>query len=152
MSPQAHIDLTLPILLSPLLVAAAFVALCSLLKEPARQNFSAIFLAGAGAAYLSGGFGVLEFVFCAAITVAAYQGLRSYKALAAGWVLHTCWDVAHHYHGNPIVPFAPTSSIGCAVCDLGIATWYAISAPSIWRYLPWPIGDRFEGRRRAFRQ
>lgn len=133
MSPQSHIELSLPVLLSPVGVAIVMIALCSLLKEPQRQRFSAIFLAGAGAAYLSGGFGVWEFGFCAAITALAYQGLQHYRAIAIGWVLHTCWDVAHHYYGNPIIPFAPTSSIGCAVCDLGLASWYAMGAPQLFR-------------------
>lgn len=125
----------LPILLSPIVVSVVMIGFLSILSEPQRQKFSAIFLAGAGAAYLSGGFGLWEFGFCAVITVLAYQGLRHYRAIAAGWVLHTCWDIAHHYYGNPIIPFAATSSIGCAVCDLGLAAWYAIGAPQIIR---WP--------------
>jgi Na+/proline symporter len=132
MSPQSQIALTLPILLSPIVVAIVMIGLCSLLKEPHRQQFSAIFLAGAGAAYLSGGFGLWEFGFCAIITLLAYLGLQHYKAIAIGWGLHTCWDIAHHYYGNPIIPFAAASSIGCAVCDLGLAAWYLIGAPSIW--------------------
>ena len=72
MSPQSHMALTLPVLLSPIVVAIIMIALCSLLKEPHRQQFSAIFLAGAGAAYLSGGFGLWEFGFCAIITLLAY--------------------------------------------------------------------------------
>jgi hypothetical protein len=132
MSPQSQIALTWPIMLSPLLVAVVFVMLCSLLGEGPRQKFSAIFLAGAGAAYLSGGFGLWEFAFCAVITILAYLGLDNYRAIAVGWVLHTCWDIAHHFHGHPIIPFSPTSSIGCAVCDLGIAAWYFAAAPSIW--------------------
>lgn len=35
----------------PIIMAAIFIAICSLLREPARQRFSAIFVAGAGAAY-----------------------------------------------------------------------------------------------------
>ncbi len=136
MSPQSQIELTMPILFAPLLVSTAFVALCSLLPEPPRQRFSAIFLAGAGAAYVSGGFGVWEFGFCAVITFLAYRGLANYRAIAIGWVLHTCWDIAHHFYGNPIIAFAMSSSIGCAVCDLGLAAWYLIGAPSIWKAFP----------------
>jgi hypothetical protein len=132
MSPQSQMALTLPILLLPIAVAIIMIALCSLLREPHRQQFSAIFLAGAGAAYLSGGFGLWEFGFCAIITLLAYLGLQHYKAIAIGWGLHTCWDIAHHYYGNPIIPFAAASSIGCAVCDLGLAAWYLMRAPSIW--------------------
>jgi Na+/proline symporter len=92
-------------------------------------------LAGAGAAYLSGGFGLWEFGFCAIITLLAYLGLQRYKQIAIGWGLHACWDIAHHYYGNPIIPFAAASSIGCAVCDLGLAAWYSVGAPSVWAYL-----------------
>jgi hypothetical protein len=105
MSPQSQLDLTPSILFFPLLVSTAFVALCSFVHEPARQRFSAIFLAGAGAAYLSGGFGLWEFGFCAVITFLAYRGLDNYRAIAIGWALHTCWDIAHHLYGNPIIPF-----------------------------------------------
>ena len=129
---QLRPPLTTIALLSPLVVALVLVTLCSLLKEPSRQKFSAVFLAGAGAAYLSGGFGVYEFGFCAVITWLAYVGLSQYRAIGAGWVLHTCWDVAHHLYGNPIIPFAPLSSAGCAVCDLGIAAWYFAGAPTLW--------------------
>jgi Family of unknown function (DUF6010) len=133
LSPQSQIPLTWLILLSPLLVAAVLIFVVSLFREPGRRKFSAIFLAGAGAAYLSGGLGVAEFVFCALITFLAYRGLDNYRYIAAGWVLHTCWDLVHHYHGNPIIIFDPTSSIGCAVCDLGLAAYYALGAPAIIR-------------------
>jgi hypothetical protein len=135
-SPQAHLELTTTVLLPPFLVALALIGAMSLLREPSRQKFSAIFLAGAGAAYLSGGFGIFEFGFCAVITYLAYRGLENYRAIGFGWVLHTCWDIAHHYYGNPIVPFQPSSSIGCAVCDLGLAAWYFAQAPSIWKLRP----------------
>lgn len=136
MSPQAHLELTTTVLLPPFLVALALIGAMSLLREPSRQKFSAIFLAGAGSAYLSGGFGIFEFGFCAVITYLAYRGLENYRAIGFGWVLHTCWDIAHHYYGNPIVPFQPSSSIGCAVCDLGLAAWYFAQAPSIWKLRP----------------
>ena len=133
LSPQSQIPLTWPILLAPLLVAAVLIFLISLFREPGRRKFSAVFLAGAGAAYLSGGLGLAEFAFCALITFLAYRGLDNYRYIAIGWVLHTCWDLAHHYHGNPIIIFDPTSSIGCAICDLGLAAYYAIGAPAIVR-------------------
>ena len=101
MSPQAHLELTTTVLLPPFLVALALIGAMSLLREPSRQKFSAIFLAGAGAAYLSGGFGIFEFGFCGVITYLAYRGLENYRAIGFGWVLHTCWDIAHHYYGNP---------------------------------------------------
>ncbi len=131
--------LTLPLMLSPPVVALVFILLCSLLKEPGRQRFSAIMLAGAGAAYLNGGLGVWEFAFCAVMTFVAYRGLQNYRTIAAGWVLHTMWDITHHLYGNPIVPFFEMSSAGCAICDLGLAAWYIAGAPS-----PYPWVRRVE--------
>lgn len=118
-----------------MLIAFVVIGLISLLAEPARQKFSAVFLAGAGAAYLSGGFGLWEFAFCAAMTALAYAGLSNYRAIAVGWLAHTVWDYFHHLYGNPIIPFAPISSFGCAICDPVIAAWYAIGAPSAWTIL-----------------
>src|SRR5687767_4286470 len=91
-------------------VAAVIILLMSLLPEPARQRFNAIFVAGAGAAYLNGGLGGWEFAFTALATYVAYRGLDSYRFIALGWILHTLWDVAHHQWGHPIVFFMPTSS------------------------------------------
>ena len=121
------LGLTLPILVAGLLIASM-----SLLAEEARRKFSAVFLAGAGAAYLSGGFGLWEFAFCAVVTALSYAGLSHYRAIAAGWLAHTIWDYLHHLYGNPIIPFEPQSSFGCAICDPVLAAWYAIGAPSIW--------------------
>ncbi|MCA0891802.1 DUF6010 family protein [Qipengyuania flava] len=120
-------------IVAPVVVALILIALISLLKEPARQKFSAVFVAGAGAAYLSGGFGIWEFAFCALITFLAFRGLDSYRAIAIAWLLHTVWDFFHHLYGNPIIPFASTSSFGCAICDPVLALWYAFGAPSAWR-------------------
>ena len=123
--------LTTPQLLSPLGVAAVWIACFSLMKEPLRQKLSALMLCGAGAAYLSGGLGPWEFVACAVFTLLAYRGLSNYRFIGMGWFLHTCWDLVHHLYGNPIVPFAPTSSAGCAICDLALAAWYFFGARSI---------------------
>jgi len=123
-------------LLGPILIALLFISLCALLKEPNRRNFNAIMIAGAGAAYLNGGFGIWEFAFTAIVTWLAYKGLRSYGFIAVGWLLHTAWDVLHHFYGNPIVPFAPTSSLGCAICDPVIAAWCFAGAPSVYRLFP----------------
>ncbi len=124
-------DLSILDLVSPVVVAAAYILACSLLKEPGRRNFNAIMIAGAGAAYLNGGLGIWEFAFTPVVTLLAYKGLRDYRYIGAGWVLHTIWDVVHHRHGNPIVPFAPTSSAGCAICDLVLALWCFAGGPAI---------------------
>ncbi|QIN80849.1 hypothetical protein GBA65_15885 [Rubrobacter marinus] len=118
--------------LGPVLVALVYISLSSLFGEPNRRNFNAIFVAGAGAAYLSGGFGAWEFVFLAVVTYCAYRGLRSYGFIGVAWLLHTGWDVLHHLYGNPIVPFVPDSSLGCAICDPVIALWCFAGAPSVY--------------------
>ena len=89
-------------------------------------------IAGAGAAYLSGGFGIWEFAFTAVVTYFAYRGLQSYNFIGIGWLYHTGWDVLHHLYGNPIVPFVPASSLGCAICDPVIAFWCFAGAPSVY--------------------
>ena len=118
--------------LVPVIVALVYISLCSLFEEPNRRSFNAIFIAGAGAAYLSGGFGIWEFVFLAVVTYCAYRGLRSYSFIGVGWLLHTGWDVLHHVYGNPIVPFVPDSSFGCAITDPVIALWCFVGSPSVY--------------------
>lgn len=122
----------------PVLVALALIALMSLFPEPGRRKFSAVFLSGAGGAYLSGGFGLWEFAFCAGMTALAFAGLSHYRAIAAGWLAHTAWDCLHHLYGNPIIPFEPMSSFGCAICDPVLAAWYAVGAPSMWAFVKRP--------------
>jgi hypothetical protein len=116
----------------PIVVALFYISLCSLFEQPNRQNFNAIMIAGAGAAYLNGGFGVWEFAFLAVVTYYAFRGLQSYNFIGVGWLLHTGWDVLHHLYGNPIVPFVADSSFGCAVCDPVIALWCFAEAPSVY--------------------
>ena len=113
-------------------IAIVFVLLVSLIAEPARQKFMAIFVAGAGAAYLNGGLGAWEFLFTAVATYVAYRGLESYRYIGVAWLMHTGWDVLHHLYGEPIVFFAPTSSAGCAITDALIAVWFFASAPSVY--------------------
>ncbi|MEU4420148.1 DUF6010 family protein [Actinoplanes sp. NPDC024001] len=116
----------------PLLIGAAVVILSSLIPDRHRRPFSAILLAGAGAAYLSGGgLGIGEFLFTAVLTVVAYRGLTSWTFIGIGWLLHTVWDVVHHLRGEPIVPFAHDSSFGCAICDPVIALWCLAGGPSL---------------------
>jgi len=119
-------------IVGPLLVAVLYIVACSFFKEPNRRNFNAIMIARAGAAYLNGGFGIWGFAFTALVTYCAYKGLHSYRFIGVGWLLHTGWDVLHHLYGNPIVPFAPTSSLGCAICDPVIAAWCFAGGPSLY--------------------
>jgi hypothetical protein len=132
MNFQIRPEISLIQMVAPVIVAIIFIALCSLLKEPTRRQFSAILVAGAGAAYLSGGFGIAEFAFCTVMTFVAFKGLSNYQWIGLGWLLHTAWDVAHHLYGNPIIPFAANSSFGCSVCDPVMALWYFAGAPSPW--------------------
>lgn len=122
--------------IAPVVIAMTFILLASLIREPARKKFMAILIAGAGAAYLSGGgFGLWEMAFCTVLTICAYNGLRSYRFIGIGWMLHTAWDILHHLYGNPLLPFDLTSSLGCAICDPVIAVWCFAGAPSLWQVL-----------------
>ena len=114
------------------LAALVFIAASSLINEPNRRNFMAIMVGGAGAAYLSGGgLGPWELAFTAVVTYCAYRGLRSYRFIGLGWVLHTIWDLVHHFYGHPILPFIPNSSAGCAITDTLFAIWFFAGAPSV---------------------
>jgi hypothetical protein len=124
--PLNALDLLLPVVL-----AGVFIVVVSLIREPGRQRFMAIFVAGAGAAYLNGGLGLWEFAFTTVATALAYLGLGSYRFIAAAWVLHSGWDVMHHLYGQPIVFLAPTSSAGCAIADALIAIWFFFGARSV---------------------
>jgi len=117
----------------PVIIAIAGIGLLSLLREPSRRQLMAILVGGAGAAYLSGGgFGKWELAFCAVMSLCAYRGLGSYRFLGIGWLLHTAWDILHHLHGSPVLPFDPTSSLGCAICDPVLAIWCFAGAPSLY--------------------
>ena len=124
-----------------IVVALVFILVASLAKEPVRQKFNAIFVAGAGAAYLSGGLGPWEFAFTTVATLVAYKGLASYRFIGLAWMLHVGWDIVHHFYGNPIVSFAPTSSGQCAVCDTLIAFWFFAGAPSVYERRPLATGS-----------
>jgi Family of unknown function (DUF6010) len=117
--------------IAPILIGLLYITLSSLIPEPGRRKFNAVMIAGAGAAYLSGGLGGWEFAFTSLLTYVAYRGLEDYRFIGIGWLLHTVWDFVHYLYGNPIVPFEATSSFGCAICDPVIALWCFAGAPSI---------------------
>jgi len=128
---------------APVLVGLAYIALVSLVPEPARQKLDAVMVAGAGAAYLSSGsLGLWELAFTAVMTFCAYRGLSNYAWLGVGWLLHTAWDSVHHLRGAPIIPELAHSSFGCAICDPVIALWMFRGAPSI---RTWLAGRRRRG-------
>lgn len=119
---------------APLLVGVLYVLANSLVPEPHRRRFNAIMVAGAGAAYLSGGgLGAWELAFTAAVTYTAYLGLESWTFIGIAWLLHTAWDIVHHVQGNPILPFVEHSSLGCAICDPVIAVWCLAGGPALIR-------------------
>lgn len=122
--------------IAPILIGIAYVLLMSLIREPHRRRLNAVMVAGAGAAYLSGGgLGLWEFAFTAVATYCAYRGLESWTFIGIGWLLHTGWDVLHHLKGSPIIPFAEHSSFGCAICDPVIALWCLTGGVSVTGYL-----------------
>lgn len=110
-------------------IALIWITATSLVPEPHRHRISALTIAGAGAAYLSGGLGGWEFAFCILMSAVAFRALDSYTFVGIGWVLHTGWDVMHHLNGHPIVPFDPASSAGCALCDTILAIYFFCGAP-----------------------
>ncbi|GAA2908846.1 DUF6010 family protein [Streptosporangium fragile] len=116
----------------PILIGLIAVSLMSLIPEPHRRRVNAVVVAGAGAAYLSGGgLGYWEFVLPVVMSYVAYRGLESWAWIGIGWLLHTAWDVVHHLKGSPILPFAEHSSFGCAICDPVIALWCFAGGPSV---------------------
>ncbi|MFK0251910.1 DUF6010 family protein [Amycolatopsis azurea] len=124
------------VIIAPILVGLVYVVLMSLIHEPHRRRFNAVMVAGAGAAYLSGGgLGIWEFAFTAVVTYVAYRGLESWTFIGIAWLLHTGWDVVHHLKGAPIIPFAEHSSFGCAICDPVIAIWCFTGGRSVTDFL-----------------
>jgi hypothetical protein len=117
--------------IGPVIGGLAFVALMSLLKEPTRRNFNAIFVAGAMGAYIAGGLGLWEIAFAGVGSLVAYQGLRSVRFIGVAWLIHSAWDLVHHFFAHPIWPFMETSSFGCCIFDGVIAIWFFAGAPSV---------------------
>ena len=116
---------------APAVAAVLFVLVMSFVREPTRRTLNAVLAAGAVSTYLSGGFGVWELLYPLAATPVVYAGLRSYRYIGIAWLMHSCWDIAHHLWGNPIWPFMPTSSLGCLIFDSLIAVWFLVGAPSL---------------------
>ena len=131
---MVDIEITPLQILAPVGIGLVYIILSSFVREPARQTFSAIVVAGAGSAYFAGGFGPLELAFSTVMLWVAFKGSKYYYFIGIGWLLHTAWDVAHHLYGNPIIPFAPTSSFGCAICDPVLAIWFFLGAPSVFDF------------------
>jgi len=120
---------------APVIAAVVFVLVMSLVREPARLTLNAVFVAGASGTYLSGGFGLWELLYPVIAMPVVYLSLRSYRLIGVAWLMHACWDLAHHLWGRPIWPFLPTSSFGCLVFDTAIAVWFLAGAPSIFPFV-----------------
>lgn len=130
----------------PIGIGIAYALLLSLVREPHRRRLNALMVAGAGAAYISGGgLGGAELAFTALVTYVAYRGLESWTFIGIGWLLHTAWDIVHHLKGSPLIPFGLDSSLGCALCDPVIALWCfagGLSARELLRRARRPATDR----------
>lgn len=120
-------------IIAPVIVAGVFIGFTSLFQEPARQKFSALMIAGAGFVYFGSSFRGWEVAYGALFLWLAYRSLTNYTFVGIGWMLHVAWDIVHHLYGEAILPYVPLSSLGCAICDTGIAVWYFLGAPSIWK-------------------
>jgi len=128
-------ELLLMDLVGPAIGGLIFIGIMSFVPEPARQRFNAVFVAGAGAAYLNGGLAGWEFAYIGLATALAFKGLSSYRYIGIAWLSHAIWDVLHHLYATPIWPWMPTSSAGCAVFDAVIALWFLLQAPSAFDWL-----------------
>lgn len=127
----------------PVLIGGLYVLLSSLVPDRHRRPLNAVMVAGAGAAYLSGGaFGPWELAYTAAATYVAYRGLESWAFIGIAWLMHTAWDVAHHLKGVPLLPFAADSSLGCALCDPVIALWCLTGGRPVLALLPRRLSHR----------
>ena len=60
---------------APIVVAGLFIALVSLFKEPTRQKFSALMIAGAGFVYFGGSFRIWEIAYGALFLLSFAFGL-----------------------------------------------------------------------------
>jgi hypothetical protein len=115
----------------PAIGAGAFVMIMSIVPEPARRTFNAVFIGGASGVYLSGGFGAWELVYPILATPVVYAGLRSHRFIGVAWLMHAAWDLPHHFWGHPIWPFMPTSSFGCVIFDALVAIWFLAGAAGL---------------------
>lgn len=135
MNGQIVPDFTLANLILALILFPIFVTIMSILKEPYRQKVNAGLIAVAGGAYINAGLMPFDQMFNVLLVFIAYKGLQNYKFIALGWILHTCWDIVHHFYGNPIDPSVPESTNVCAFFDVLLATWFFFNAPSIFDFV-----------------
>lgn len=116
--------------------AVVFVLVMSLVREPARQRLNSVLAGGLASLYVNGGLGLWEFVYMGLATIPAYLGLRSYRFIGVAWLMHTGWDLVHHFYANAIWHWAEMSSFGYAVMNALVAVWFFAGAPSVYALLP----------------
>jgi Family of unknown function (DUF6010) len=131
MHSQIIPDFTFSNFLLASILSPIFMIIMSLIKEPFRQKINAGLIAVAGGAYINAGLMPFDQLFNVLLVFIAYKGLQDYKFIALGWILHTCWDIVHHFYGNPIDATIPDSTNVCAFFDPMIAAWFYIGAPSV---------------------
>src|SRR5436853_7853912 len=107
--------------IGPAIGAAVFVLIMSVVNTRVRLRLDAVPAAGAAGVYLSGGLGPWELLYPALVTPLLYFAIESFPLIGVAWLMHAAWDTVHHFYGNPIWPFMPTSSFGCLVFDCLIA-------------------------------
>jgi hypothetical protein len=110
-------------LVMPAVAAVLVILLMSRIREPVLHRIHVLLLAGFSTAYLGGGLGPWELIYLPPATYVAYKAMSSYRFVALGWFMHPVWDMVHHFYGNPLWPWMPTSSIGCAIFDPIIGIW-----------------------------
>jgi hypothetical protein len=115
-------------------VALGAIGLATLLQHLplSRRHANAVIVTVAAGSYLNGGMGVWEFPFAILVACCAYRGLNSYWSIGIAWLLHTGWDIVHHFTGHPMISWLPTSSGECAITDAILAIWFFLGAPSLW--------------------
>lgn len=130
-------------LVVPALIGVAFVVVMSLVRDPVvRLRLNAAVTLGASGTYLAvGTFGPWDLVACTVVLVCAFRGLRSWRWVGVAWLLHTALDVAHAVKGVDLLPWAPHSSLGCAICDPVIALWCFGGGRPLGRLLRRPSGE-----------
>lgn len=122
-------------------VALAAISVASLLRNLPinRRQVNAIIVGVAAGTYVNGGMGIWELGFALLVAGCAYQGLRAYRFIGIAWLLHTGWDIVHHFTGHPMIAWLPTSSGECAITDAVLAVWFFLGAPLVWT--PTPKGE-----------
>lgn len=114
--------------------APVFIALVSLIKEPVRQRAMAVMVAMAGGLCATPPFAIGGFAVGALVAAAAYHGLRSYRFIGLGWLIHGAWDLVLHINGAGLMGLGTESTLGCAIFDPLVAVWFFFGAPSVWRF------------------